>query len=265
MDQIEQLELRALEGWYDAAAAAKLAAFDWRLVEIGDAVCSVSSSEPSILINRVLGLGSQHVPTHDRLVEIRRLYREANVPRFFLHMIPERAGPTRGELLTAAGYVRHRGWMKFVRGPGALPEPRTRLEIRQIGNDHIADFAAVVASAFDLHPESERALMTLIDAPGWHLFMSFDDDHPAGTGGLFVHEGCGYLDWGATDPDYRRRGSQSAILRARLERAFDLGCEKIVTMTGEAVPGDPQHSYSNILRAGFSEAYLRENWIPSAD
>ncbi len=29
-------------------------------------------------------------------------------------------------------------------------------------------------------------------------------------------------------------------------------------MTGEAVPEDPQHSYSNILRAGFSEAYLRE-------
>ena len=35
-------------------------------------------------------------------------------------------------------------------------------------------------------------------------------------------------------------------------------------MTGEAVPGDAQHSYSNILRAGFAESYLRENWI-SAD
>jgi hypothetical protein len=33
-------------------------------------------------------------------------------------------------------------------------------------------------------------------------------------------------------------------------------------MTGEAVPGDPQHSYGNIVKAGFAEAYLRENWVP---
>ena len=45
--------------------------------------------------------------------------------------------------------------------------------------------------------------------------------------------------------------------------ALEAGCNMIVTMTGEAVPGDPQHSYSNILKQGFEEAYLRENWIPA--
>ena len=44
--------------------------------------------------------------------------------------------------------------------------------------------------------------------------------------------------------------------------AADMGCKNLYTMTGEAVPDDPQHSYSNILRAGFEEAYLRENWVP---
>jgi hypothetical protein len=33
-------------------------------------------------------------------------------------------------------------------------------------------------------------------------------------------------------------------------------------MTGEAVPGDPQHCYSNIMKRGFAETCLRENWIP---
>jgi hypothetical protein len=28
------------------------------------------------------------------------------------------------------------------------------------------------------------------------------------------------------------------------------------------VPGDPQHSYANILRAGFAETTLRPNWAP---
>jgi len=34
----------------------------------------------------------------------------------------------------------------------------------------------------------------------------------------------------------------------------------LVTATGEAVAGDPQHSYKNIKRAGFREKYVRENW-----
>jgi len=57
--------------------------------------------------------------------------------------------------------------------------------------------------------------------------------------------------------------SQTAILNVRIQAALDTACTNIVTMTGEAVPGDPQHSYSNILKRGFEEAYLRENWIPA--
>ena len=34
------------------------------------------------------------------------------------------------------------------------------------------------------------------------------------------------------------------------------------TATGEEVPGDPQHSYANILRMGFEEGYIRENFAP---
>jgi hypothetical protein len=32
---------------------------------------------------------------------------------------------------------------------------------------------------------------------------------------------------------------------------------------GKAVPGDPQHSYANILRAGFERAELRPNFAPA--
>jgi hypothetical protein len=31
--------------------------------------------------------------------------------------------------------------------------------------------------------------------------------------------------------------------------------------TGEAVPGDPQHSYRNLLRGGFRELTLRQNYL----
>lgn len=78
-----------------------------------------------------------------------------------------------------------------------------------------------------------------------------------------MRDGVAYLDFGATHPDFRRRGGQTGVLNTRIHDALDAGCASIVTMTGEAVPGDEQHSYRNIQKAGFTEAYLRENWIPA--
>ncbi len=79
-------------------------------------------------------------------------------------------------------------------------------------------------------------------------------------GALFVKDGVGWLHWGATDPDYRQRGSQAALLRHRIRAALDIGCHTLVSATGEEVPGDPQHSYRNIVQMGFRECYARENY-----
>jgi hypothetical protein len=38
----------------------------------------------------------------------------------------------------------------------------------------------------------------------------------------------------------------------------------VITETGEAVPGDAQHSYKNILKAGFRELYSRKNFLGGA-
>lgn len=259
----ETIERQALIGWYEATSKLGLTGFDWNLERIGDALCSVSATEPSILVNRVLGLGSEVTPTQDQLIDIRRLYREAGVARFFLHVTPRIMGTDTEKMLTAAGYRRYRGWMKFTRSREEVGPASTDLTVRKIGPDEAAHFAAIVAPAFDMTPASEPALAALANDPHWHLYMSFEGNRAAGTGGIYVRGGAAYTDWGATHPDFRRRGSQTAILNERIRFALSKGCETIVTMTGEAVPGDPQHSYSNILKMGFREAYLRENWIPA--
>ncbi len=96
----------------------------------------------------------------------------------------------------------------------------------------------------------------------WHIFMTFDGDRPAGTGALFIDGDVAWTDFDATAPGFRRRGSQSALLRHRVQFALDQGCRLVFTCTGEAVPGDPQHSYANILKAGFKEDYVRLNYAP---
>jgi GNAT superfamily N-acetyltransferase len=261
-EALERAEVRSLRAWHTAFVAAPIRNFDWRLEQVGDALCSVSSTEPSILLNRVLELGSAGPPSESQLRDIRRVYEESGVSRFFLHIVPGRKGDDTDRLLEAAGYSKYRGWMKFARGPGDVRVPRTDLEVRPVGIERGAEFAAIAAPAFDMLERTQPVVALLPGVPGQQAFMSFDGDAAAGTGAVCIDEGVAVLDWGATDPRFRRRGGQTAVLSERIRFALDLGCSVICTMTGEAVPGDPQHSYNNILRNGFEEAYLRENWVP---
>ena len=257
----ESIEARALCAWYDAFRAADISNYDWRIERVGDALCSVSSSDPSILLNRVLGLGSKAPPTLEQLREIRRLYDDAGIERFFLHVVPEFKRTDTEALLTEAGYRKYRGWMKFVRDAGDVRDATSDLEVRQVGPEHGADFASIVVPAFDMQPVSLPVVALLTNVENKVVYMSFDGSRPAGTGAIYLDGKIAALDWGATHPDFRRRGGQTAVLAARIRHAIERGCDIICTMTGEAVPGDPQHSYSNIQKNGFAEAYLRENWI----
>ena len=153
--------------------------------------------------------------------------------------------------------------MKFVNSHPAGGEVRTTLALEKVTPAMARDFAVIVCGAFGLRGESVPVIESLVSDDRWHLFLSHDGNTPAGAGGLFVDGKFGWLDWAATDPAFRRRGSQSAIMAARLDLAAGLGCEYVFTETGEAVEGDPQHSYRNILKAGFRELALRANWSPT--
>jgi GNAT superfamily N-acetyltransferase len=150
--------------------------------------------------------------------------------------------------------------MKFKRDCSPPPAVSTDLRVECIGAEWADDFGRIVSDAFGM-PEACRPMMAgIVHDPRWHLFVSFDGDTPTGAGALFVDHGNGWLEWGATDEAFRRRGSQGAIMAARIALAQELGCENLFTETGEAVEGDPQHSYTNILKSGFEELKLRANY-----
>ena len=106
-------------------------------------------------------------------------------------------------------------------------------------------------------------IAALVERPEWYLYMSFAGDTPAGTGALFVKDDVAWFDWASTHRSFRGRGGQGMVLCERIKAAIDLGCKLMLTATGEDVEGDPQHSYKNILRMGFRETYLRENYVPA--
>jgi GNAT superfamily N-acetyltransferase len=258
----EAIERAALADLHASAAPELRERLGLRLEEVGGALISVAAAEPSILLNRALGLGF-HQPASPEMVErIVEIYRQAGVARFFVQVTPDARPEELPAWLRAAGLEEARRWMKFTRGTTPPPEPSTSLEVREIGPEHAADFARIAAAGFDLLKPTEALVAGLIGQPGWNVYMSFEGDVPAGTGALLIRNGVAYLDWGATDPAFRRRGGQGAVIARRVREAIGHGCRLMVTTTGEAVPGDPQHSYRNIQRAGFEEAYLRANWAP---
>ena len=78
------------------------------------------------------------------------------------------------------------------------------------------------------------------------------DGQPAGTGAVILDSDLAWLSTDATLPQFRRRGLQAALQRARLELARDAGC---TIASSEAIPGSA--SQRNMGRLGFGLAYSR--------
>lgn len=96
----------------------------------------------------------------------------------------------------------------------------------------------------------------------WHHYIGFLDGTACSTATLFTNGSFGYLAWGHTMPQFRRRGCQSALIHRRVLDAYTGGCQKVFTVTDFNIP-----SAANLQRAGFQLAYnyvmlIRELPIP---
>ena len=230
--------------------------------EVGSAFVSVAGALPAsaIVMNIAYGLGLEQEATPEQVAEIVALYAAAGAQRYFVQLHPDASPAELPQWLAQHNLMPTRGWMMFGRGRQATEPATTSLEVRPaLGGDAEA-FARICCDAFDLGKEAEPLMARLVDRPGWHVYMSFDGDEPAGTGAFFVEGDLAYFSFGATAPAFRGRGGQGAVLAVRVQAALDLGCRMLATCTGEEVEGDPQHSYNNILRAGFEPRYVRRNF-----
>ena len=255
----------------DALAEIHAAASDELRNELGlsgnvvdGGLTSVASALPdsAIVINRAIGVGLSRAATREDVASIARSYRDAGVDRYFFQVHPNAAPEAIRDWLSDEELIKARGWQKFMRGIEPAPDVSCDLRLEKIGNENGQDFATIVCNAFDLGDAAIPWLARLPTRPDWHVFMSFEGDQPAGAGALFIRDGIAWSDFGATDPGFRRRGSQGALLAKRIDYAIQSGCREIHTCTGEDVAGDPQHSFRNILKMGFSPTYVRENYAP---
>jgi ribosomal protein S18 acetylase RimI-like enzyme len=89
-------------------------------------------------------------------------------------------------------------------------------------------------------------------APGWTLYLARRDGVVAGAGSCRMTDALAQLSGASTLPSHRRRGVQSALLRARLVDAAARGCDLAVVTVEPA-----SKSQQNVQRAGFALLYSR--------
>lgn len=254
--------------WADVARAVADARVDLEAVSVGDGTLLTSTEDPSPLFNRLIGWGSSGAARPDVLDEAIERCRRRGIDRFFVHVVrghPRCVEAT--EMLRARGFVPYRrGWVELSRGRSeTVPPPAGRWSVRACTKDDAAAFGLLMARAFDLAPAGAAAFAALVERPRWTTCCVRHDGRLIGGGASFIHDGCCYLAGGATDSAHRRAGVQYALLHHRVVDALERGCQTIASETGEAVPGDPQHSHRNMERLGLVPVCVRDNWLPTPD
>ena len=147
-------------------------------------------------------------------------------------------------------------WTRAVSDTVAAPllasDPALRVRPMRKGEEDLA--VRVVLAGFlesDSVPEEAMALMRpSAYADGYELFLALLGDEPIGGGTLTHHARVAFVNGSGVRPAFRRRGAQGALLRARLARARELGCEVVCSAT---LPGTA--SRRNMERHGFHVAY----------
>jgi ribosomal protein S18 acetylase RimI-like enzyme len=97
-----------------------------------------------------------------------------------------------------------------------------------------------------------QVIRDMSGVPGYRGFLARLGGALAGAASLRLHAGIAQLTGATTLPAHRRRGVQTALLRARLGFAAKEGCDLAVVTTQ---PGSV--SQQNAMRQGFSLLYAR--------
>ncbi|MEZ4667283.1 MAG: GNAT family N-acetyltransferase [Anaerolineae bacterium] len=234
-------------------------ALSMHLATVGGASATVIEKFPIPFFNRVIGLGIHQPATEDLVDELITIYQQYEVP-WDVSLSPLAQPSDTADWLEARGFKHTSNLAKMIRSNEPPLVLATDLRIERVDAHNATVFAEINQRAFEMPDWYIEMVQHLLKQDNVYGYIAYDKDTPAGSGLLIVSGEIGGLFSGATLPEYRRRGAQSAIMVQRIRDGLDLGCRWFSTETGEETPQHPNPSYHNMLRTGFELAYLRPNY-----
>ncbi len=258
---LENTEFEASIDLYRAAPEDMRVAHAIEVRDIGAATClTCRGIEPAAMFRRAVRVGVGRATSEAELDGVlghmngRRL-------RYAVPVAPESQPSALASWLETRGFTRGYAWMKFCRPCDGAPQTASDLEIRVIGCELGDEFGRVVAEGFGLPTAVAPWVGALAGRVNWVCVIAFGGGTPIAAGAVYVNGEYAWLGFGATLASHRRQGAQTALLARRLSEAAARGARVAVTETGERLPDKPSNSYRNILRTGFEEMYLRQNYM----
>jgi hypothetical protein len=203
--------------------------------------------------NRVHFCGAEAGMDSGSIARLIELFAVNGVGRFFVWLSP---GPDMDRI---RGWIEQNGLSRIRRtgyptlcsdAADATPAPvKTDLAVAEVGPGDI-EAAEMQLGAEQLWEGFKRTA----GRPQFVHTMAFDGRRPVAFAALGLFEEVGYLTAAGTVETDRKRGAQQALIARRIARARQSGCALLVSETLTML----EHSYRNLHRAGFRDAYDKE-------
>jgi len=211
------------------------------------------------LFNRVVGLRGGHERHVEPLID---WYRQHSVEPTF-EMVPGLFDPSLGRELARLGFFQSGFHAALITEPDQAEPIETPIDIERVLTPKLMEqyldaYVAGWGVANEHHAQFKANVRPWLDQAGWSLYLARINGQPAAAATLYVYDRVGYLADAATDPSFRGRGLQLALIRRRIRDAHAAGVDFVFSGAHFLAS-----SHRNMERAGMRVQFLRAKWTPT--
>jgi len=221
----------------------------------GGAVAVMARHLPVAGFNSVVGLRAGHEQQLEALAD---WYRAEGVKVRF-EIVPGYYDGAVGRELARLGYFQSGFHTSLVCEPQLeVPAAAPGIAIEQIAGAAALDqFLGTHAVGWSIPDVSgfKANVRGWLGQPGWSLYLARLDGQPAATAILYVADKVGYCADAATNPAFRGRGLQTALLHRRIADASTAGVDFVCGGADFL-----SQSHRNMERAGMRVLFVRGLW-----
>ncbi len=259
----ELVEARSRASYYRSADALYRQEMGVAVAETGSATVTMVARGSSAFFNRIIGLGVGCAATEMELDAIIDMLRGANASGAMFAACPRAQPAELPSWLEARGMKHGPAWSKLARDATPPLPAQTSLRIEEIDEKHVfaPSFSGILIPAFGMDPVYAPLVQGVVGKQGWRCYLAFAGEKPIATAGMYLEGDCAWLGFMATLPEARGRGAQSALIARRIKDGIEADCAFFTTETAQDLASAPNPSYRNMMRAGFTEIYVRPNYM----
>ena len=260
---VERSEAEALFLWLSGLPEPQRTTLGTSAVRLaGGVVCSMAN-DPVSYWSKALGFGFESPVDGDLVRSVVGVFRERGVAGATIQIAPQNLPSDWAAICAEHGLTRGHSWVKLAAEVDSIVvEPReSRLRVGPVAADQVAQWADVVFSGFGMPPaDLGRMAESSTRSPNSLPFAAWLGDEMVAGASLFLHGETAHLFGASTLPGFRGLGAQSALIAARARAAREAGARWLVGETGKPSADGESSSLSNMLRAGLTPLYERDNW-----